>query len=165
MISIISVLMAGLPAMDAVELKDLAKETKSVSKLDWHLMKMNLLFMQKFNYPSKPTFMGVDYNKDAQTVTMQFEIRKSFLEFYQSKEGVVNYLKSFCEPQRYLFHHVDSSLDETWKKWLQIKFRQQGGGDGRDIAVYENGEFKVNVPQFLTPPIEESNKPVAGDGK
>ena len=148
---IIFLLVAGMPAMGAGELKDLAEESKSVSKLDWHLMKMNLLFMQQFNYPSKPTFMGIDYNKNSQTVTMQFEIRKSFLKFHQSKEAVVDYLKSICDPQRYLFHDVDPSLDGAWKKWLLIKFRQQCGGDGRDIAVYENGEFKVNFPEFLTP--------------
>jgi len=137
---------------DAGELRNLATQTREVPSLEWHILKLNVLYMQQYNYVSKPTFMGLSYDEKSETVTLTFEIRQPFLNCYRSKEAVIECLELACAGKRYLLHDLDPSLDRTWEKWLKIRFRQQGGGDGRDIATYEHGKLTVRLADFLTPP-------------
>ncbi len=132
------------PSATAESLEELAQNKREVSELDWRLLQWDVRLTHLFNYPSKPTFMGVFYDKKNQKIEISFEIRESFLEHYSSRSSVIESMEQSARM-------VELTIGTSLSQHLLMRFHQQGGGDGKSIATFENRKLTILQPKYLTP--------------
>ena len=140
----------GPTAYAAPSLEDLNAQSQRISKLEWAILSYTIHSMRTYDYPSKPSFRSLNYDKKQKCLVMSFEVRDPFLSNFSSKKSVIEELKNLCEMEKQMIQAAFPVFDSTSDDWLRIVFRQQGGGNGGDIAVYSDGKLTVTHKERLS---------------